>query len=352
MAKKLLIIDQNLAVQRLVEFTLGKEGFEIVAVEDGLSGLDSAFQTLPDLIMVNAQLEGLPLNVFIQKLRERIALKATPIILMAQSSDELNLDQLRRVGITDVIKKPLDAMEITAIVTRCLPSAEPVAVQGKTASSAAAKTDASASAPSSSSTEGDQDSMQIEQLLGWVPKEQDGGASGTKKTKPSHADAHDAPIELERNEDVQPATSPSKEPSADAFSLEDMLITGAEAMHYQPPMAEEPPPPPPPAATTEPPELEELLAPQGPPPVKPQERKAPIPSITPTRLSAPAAATPTTGLSLDETENLIRTMVEELTRKLAQETIERVTKEIVPELAERAVRAEIDRLKTDPSLTD
>ena len=93
MAKKLLVIDQNIAVQRLLEFTLGKAGFEITAVEDALSGLDSAVQSTPDLIMVDTKLEGLPLSKFVKKVRDRPGLQATPIVLMAQADDTFNMTQ-------------------------------------------------------------------------------------------------------------------------------------------------------------------------------------------------------------------------------------------------------------------
>src|SRR3990172_29380 len=129
MAKQLLVIDHNLAIHRLLEFTLSKEGFHLTAVEDGLAGLDTAYQVNKDLIMVYSQPEGIPLPLFIQKIRER--LPHTPIILMAQPSENLKLEQLRKAGVTDVIKKPLDAMEITATVARCVQADQPAATRGR-----------------------------------------------------------------------------------------------------------------------------------------------------------------------------------------------------------------------------
>lgn len=384
MAKKLLVVDQNLAVHRLLDFTLSKEGFQIVAVEDGLAALDQAYQDAPALIMVNSQLDGLPLSMFVRKVRERDTLRATPIILMAQSNDELNLEQLRRSGITDVVKKPLDAMEINATISRCIPQSGPTAPTAVNDRQPAAATKAAGTAPNntshSGSTEEDQDMAQMEQLLGWVPREQ-AGPPGKSAAQPAaspppppprsappppapqapDAQITNAPFEFELQDPMAEAVaaSPAAPPDnaipvqENAISMDDLLI-GSDALLYQPPVETAPPPPPPPPPPEPEPEPESDL------PAELQvvmSAKAPIPVKAQARPVPPAASSQTSPLDLggpdemsrEETERLVRATVEELTRKLAQETIERITKELVPELAERAVRAEIDRLKAESS---
>jgi DNA-binding response OmpR family regulator len=349
MAKKLLVIDQNLAVHRLLEFTLSKEGYQITAIEDGLAGLDAAYQGLPDLIMVNSQIEGLPLHRFIQKVRERDNLRETPIILMTQTSENFSREQVRQLGLTDVIKKPLDAMEITATIARCINPSQPAAAGGEA--------EITASQPSTSSTEDDQEIAQMEEMLGWAPKEQAKGkaaaASGPSRKASAAApaaskseDESDLPFELQ---DHQPAASETKK--GEAPSLQDMLLTGADALHDQ--LTAPPPPPPPPPPEPEASPLDELFASQEPIPVKAQSRQVPTPPPSPRQPQAiPVVAggsSPPGGLTRQEAEALIQSMVEELTRGLARETVERITKEIVPELAERAVEAEIERLKSGAS---
>jgi hypothetical protein len=276
--------------------------------------------------MVNSQPEGIPLPLFIQKVRER--LPHTPIILMAQPSENLNLEQLRKTGVTDVIKKPLDAMEITATVARCVSADQPAAARGRS--------EGTPSQPSASSTEEDPEVAQMEQMLGWTPQDQfQKAAAPPPSTPPPPA--------------VAPAVAAAS--GGEDLSLEDMLLTGSDAMHYQPPAA--PPPPPSPPPEPEPSPLDELFAAQAPIPVKANKpgAAAPPPAPRASHLAPTPAATPATspavGPTRQEIEALIRATVEELTRAMARETVERVTKEIVPELAERAVKDEIDRLKAD-----
>jgi CheY-like chemotaxis protein len=383
MAKTLLVVDQNLAVHRLLDFTLSKEGFEIVAVEDGLAALDRAYQGAPDLIMVSSQLNGLPLNMFVRKVREQEALRAVPIILMAQSSDDLDLEQLKRSGITDMVKKPLDAMEINATINRCciVPHA-PVAVAAEEAVEAAGMDSISASTSQNGSTEDDQNMMQMEQLLGWVPRNQTGLPTQAPEppgpppsapppppsappTPPHAASAPPAPPAAES----QPAEKLSEfelyDPMAESVaapprngaapaehaSMDDLLLTGSDALLYQPPVVEAPPAPPEPESSPEselPAELQELMSAQAPTSVNATERAAPPPAVSPhSPQSTPSSTGGLEEMTRDETEQLVQSMVEEMTRKVTQETVERITKELVPELTERAVRAEIERLKAE-----
>jgi CheY-like chemotaxis protein len=362
MAKTLLVVDQNIAVHRLLDFTLSKEGFEIVAVEDGLSALDRAYQHAPDLIMVNSQLDGLPLSMFVRKLREQEALHAVPIILMAQSSDDLNLEQLKRSGITDVVKKPLDAMEINATINRCigpLPSA-PVAV----AAEKSAKAAGSSSTPSQNgSTEEDQSMMQMEQLLVWVPRNKTGpseppapapAASSPPAPPVAESQPTEKPFEFEVFDPKADQGAAASQNDLASTPMDDLLMTGSEALFYQPPVADpqpSPSPPPEPVAAQEselPAELQELMPAQASASVIATEPAAPPPPVQSHELqSTPSSAGGLEEMTRDETERLVQSMVEEMTRKVTQETVERITKELVPELTERAVRAEIERLKAD-----
>lgn len=370
MAKTLLVVDQNIAVHRLLDFTLSKEGFEIVAVEDGLSALDRAYQHAPDLIMVNSQLDGLPLSMFVRKLREQETLHAVPIILMAQSSDDLNLEQLKKSGITDVVKKPLDAMEINATINRCigpLPSA-PVAVAAEKSANAAG----GSSTPSQNgSTEEDQSMMQMEQLLGWVPRNKTGPPAqpAVQPSEPPAPPPAASPPPAPPVAETQPTEKPFEfevfDPKADqgaaapqndlaSTPMDDLLMTGSEALFYQPPVADPQPPSPPPSAPEAaqeselPAELQELMPAQASASVNATEPAAPPPPVQSHELqSTPSSAGGLEEMTRDETERLVQSMVEEMTRKVTQETIERITKELVPELTERAVRAEIERLKAD-----
>jgi CheY-like chemotaxis protein len=355
MAKTLLVVDQNLAVHRLLDFTLSKEGFEIVAVEDGLSALDRAYQNAPDLIMVNSQLDGLPLSMFVRKLREQEALHTVPIILMAQSSDDLNLEQLKRSGITDVVKKPLDAMEINATINRCIAPSSPVAVAAERSANAAG---ASSKTSQNGGAEEDQSMMQMEQLLGWVPRNKTGppaqpseppapppAASAPPAPAVPESQPAEKPFEFEVYDPMAGPTVAAPQNDLASTSMDDLLMTGSEALLYQPPVVEPQPPPKQEAAPESelPAELQELMPAQAPPPVNATERAAP--SHAPQ--STPSSAGGLEEMTRDETERLVQSMVEEMTRKVTQETVERITKELVPELTERAVRAEIERLKAE-----
>ena len=54
--KKILIVEDEAAFQKLIGDQLKKEGYEIIRAEDGKKGLDEAFTQHPDLILLDLKL--------------------------------------------------------------------------------------------------------------------------------------------------------------------------------------------------------------------------------------------------------------------------------------------------------
>ncbi|MBI3804826.1 MAG: response regulator [Nitrospirae bacterium] len=129
MPRRVLLIDDNLAVQKLVELTLRKEGYEITSIDNGLSALDLAFKNQPDLILADYNLEGMNIFTFVQKIRQRGSLSDTPIILLINSTESYDPAQLQSAGIQAFLKKPIDSRELAKEVKRHTGTAETVMMQ-------------------------------------------------------------------------------------------------------------------------------------------------------------------------------------------------------------------------------
>jgi CheY-like chemotaxis protein len=52
-ATKVLVIDDDLNIQRVLVFTLKQEGFEVVVASDGEAGVEMARTAAPDLILMD-----------------------------------------------------------------------------------------------------------------------------------------------------------------------------------------------------------------------------------------------------------------------------------------------------------
>ena len=161
MPRSVLLVDDNLAVQKLVELTLRKEGFEISCVDNALSAIDLALKQPPDLILADFNLEGMNIFSFVQKIRQKERLAEIPIVLLINSTESYDPAQLQSVGIQAFIKKPIDAKELAAEAKKQTGTSETVMID---LSAVSKKGEANLSEHFSNSGS---DAVKIEELLGW-----------------------------------------------------------------------------------------------------------------------------------------------------------------------------------------
>ncbi len=112
MSLRVLLADQNIAVQKLVELTLQNAGIDVTSTDNNLSALDIALKKTPDLILADFNLEGFDLFTFVQKIRQTPRLSHVPIILLINATETFDPERLQSAGVQAFFKKPLDAQEL------------------------------------------------------------------------------------------------------------------------------------------------------------------------------------------------------------------------------------------------
>ena len=112
MPSRLFVVDTNLAVQKLVEYSLSREGFEVTAFSDGLSALDASDRIKPDVLIVEYNVAGMDISKFCEKIRKDANLKDCPILLLVNPSDTFDEKSLLSAGITDLIRKPIESADL------------------------------------------------------------------------------------------------------------------------------------------------------------------------------------------------------------------------------------------------
>jgi CheY-like chemotaxis protein len=161
MPRSVLLVDDNLAVQKLVELSLRKEGFEISSVDNALSAIDLALKQTPDLILADYNLEGMNIFTFIQKVRQKERLAEIPIVLLINSTESYDPAQLQSAGIQAFLKKPIDAKELTAEAKKQTGTSETVMIDLNALSKKAE------TSLSEHFSDPGADAVKIEELLGW-----------------------------------------------------------------------------------------------------------------------------------------------------------------------------------------
>jgi CheY-like chemotaxis protein len=320
MAKRLMVVDSSLAIQKLLEFSLGKEGFEVTSFSDGLSALDAAEKIQPSLVVADFNLPGISIQRFCEKLKKQPNFHDRPILVMINYAEPIDRDKLKHAGVTDFIKKPVEATDLL----------ERIKAFSKGMDDSAEPTMAMFKPEVAQSAQEKEEMMKIEELLGWsIPPEQ--SFAGFPEPEKVEAVAREyAAIE-----------SPN----------EDIILVEEEDTTEAPPVSNE---------IREP--IEEVLPPE--PSVAvlaPKPPAAPaLPSIVQAapKISVPAESVTreiveqvvwetVPGLAESAVQKLTEELIQTVVDKLAKEIIEKVAWEVIPGMAEIVIQKEIEKLKTE-----
>ncbi len=120
---RVLIVEDDPSISRLLELELGHRGLDARPVTDGLAALDAVASFRPQAIILDILLPGMDGETILARLRRQG--DATPVIMLTardRSSDKIrNLD----TGADDYLTKPFDIDELLARLRAVLRRVEP-----------------------------------------------------------------------------------------------------------------------------------------------------------------------------------------------------------------------------------
>jgi two-component system, OmpR family, alkaline phosphatase synthesis response regulator PhoP len=120
MSKKILVIEDDPATQRLVEYSLKQEGYQIITASNGLDGIRKALGESPDLVILDVMLPGMDGFEICYRLRSEPATKQLPILMFSAKAQEIDKDTGIKVGADDYLTKPSAPSEIVSHVEKLL----------------------------------------------------------------------------------------------------------------------------------------------------------------------------------------------------------------------------------------
>ena len=104
--KKVLIIDDKLAVVELVKATLEGEEYQIICAFDGEEALKKIGKEKPDLVLLDIVMPKMDGLEVLAKVKKDPQTKDIPIIMLTAKGQKLDKDKGRRLGAEDYIIKP------------------------------------------------------------------------------------------------------------------------------------------------------------------------------------------------------------------------------------------------------
>ncbi len=118
MVTKILIVEDDVEMNRLLEIDLKRRGFEVYTCDNGLEGLRRFHEVRPHLVVLDVELPGMDGLTVCQRIRE---LSNVPILIItAHAVSEEEMAEGLNLGADEYLLKPLRHLEFHARVNALL----------------------------------------------------------------------------------------------------------------------------------------------------------------------------------------------------------------------------------------
>ena len=116
-AATVLLVEDDLDIQRLVRILLERAGYAVRGATDGNEALRLVFNVRPDLILLDIGLPGMDGWQVLERVRD---LSDVPVVMLTAQGDELDKVRGLRAGADDFVTKPFGRQELVARVDALL----------------------------------------------------------------------------------------------------------------------------------------------------------------------------------------------------------------------------------------
>lgn len=118
---KILIVDDDRDLVRILTDRLEFEGYETVSVYEGLRAIEIAHHKMPDLILLDLQMPAGNGQTVLQNLRSRPLTKNIPVIVLTGVEGERLEEEMRVAGAQGLMRKPYDMEMLLRKIRSFLP---------------------------------------------------------------------------------------------------------------------------------------------------------------------------------------------------------------------------------------
>lgn len=116
---KILLVEDDPLIRRMVEMKFHKEGFEVISCIDGKEGLEKLGTENPDVVLTDLMMpyvSGLEIITAVKSIKDR----DIPVILFSTMGQEHIVEEAFNLGADDYINKPFSVNELTIRIRKQL----------------------------------------------------------------------------------------------------------------------------------------------------------------------------------------------------------------------------------------
>ena len=135
MAKRILLADDSLTIQKVVELTFSDSEYDLVCVPNGQRALDKVAELNPDLILADVVMPEKNGYEVCEAIKSNPATARIPVVLLSGTFEPFDRDRAERLGCDAIVSKPFDSQQllrqVEALLARApqdVPSASTLAI--------------------------------------------------------------------------------------------------------------------------------------------------------------------------------------------------------------------------------
>lgn len=109
---KILIVDDDRAINELIKVNLKLSGYEVVQAFDGVEGFALAKQEMPNMVILDVMMPNVDGYTVAQRIRQCEQIKNMPILMLTALSDISDKGKGFNIGVDDYLVKPFEMEEL------------------------------------------------------------------------------------------------------------------------------------------------------------------------------------------------------------------------------------------------
>ncbi|MFH1854085.1 MAG: response regulator [Candidatus Omnitrophota bacterium] len=121
MSKRILVVDDEPELTKIVQVRLAANGYEVVSAKNGIEALEKAKTERPNLILLDMMMPRMHGLDTLRRLKEKPETEPIPVIMLTAKDDKESILEAKSLGAKDYVTKPFNLEALLDAVRKHLP---------------------------------------------------------------------------------------------------------------------------------------------------------------------------------------------------------------------------------------
>ena len=122
MARKILVVDDERHIVRLVQVNLEKVGYQVLTAYDGVEALEQVAKEKPDMVILDVMMPRMDGFEVLKKLQADAKTRDIPVIMLTAKAQDADIFRGWSSGVSSYLTKPFNPRELLTFVERIFQS--------------------------------------------------------------------------------------------------------------------------------------------------------------------------------------------------------------------------------------